>query len=180
MSLFLLGLVMCDGKRSKCYKCDALKTTENTGIIKSGRYKGHFRSRCISCSKLQNKQYGKSDRNKKKRFEYGCSIEGRASLLWSGCKYRASKKFGEIAISKEFVHSLFISQNNRCSLTGIEFSLDPPAEGMNYNPYSPSLDRIDSSKNYTEDNTRLILTCVNIAINEWGLEFLKIWISRLS
>jgi hypothetical protein len=34
----------------------------------------------------------------------------------------------------------------------------------------PSLDRIDNNGGYTHDNVRIVLHCVNIGINEWGVE----------
>jgi len=38
------------------------------------------------------------------------------------------------------------------------------------NPVGPSIDRIDSNKGYTAANCRLVLTCVNMALNDWGLK----------
>ena len=57
-----------------------------------------------------------------------------------------------------------------CELTGLPFDLQYYSEAKN-NPYAPSLDRIDSkNKNYTPDNVRLVLSFINIAINDLGLE----------
>lgn len=36
------------------------------------------------------------------------------------------------------------------------------------NPYSPSLDRIDTSRGYTKDNVRLVVYAVNIMLMDWG------------
>lgn len=53
-----------------------------------------------------------------------------------------------------------------CRLTGIPFNYEWNGPGTN--PYAPSVDRIDSSKDYTRDNVRLILWAVNRALGEWG------------
>ena len=64
-------------------------------------------------------------------------------------------------------------QKGKCELTGLPFDLSTPQNTKN-NPYSPSLDRIDSkNKNYTPENTRVVLSAVNMALNEFGLEVMK-------
>lgn len=59
-----------------------------------------------------------------------------------------------------------------------EISLKLLSKNKKYskNPYSPSLDKIDSKiKEYSESNTRVVLSCVNDALNQYGLEhFLKV------
>lgn len=37
-------------------------------------------------------------------------------------------------------------------------------------PYVVSIDRIDSAKGYEAKNIRLVVSAVNLAMNEWGLE----------
>ena len=83
----------------------------------------------------------------------------------------------EFDLTVDFIIGLFERQQYKCLLTGINFSLEPPADDRAKNPYTPSLDRIDSNRGYTKDNVRLILTCVNIALNEWGDEVLNNWVS---
>lgn len=48
-----------------------------------------------------------------------------------------------------------------CAVTGIMFDLTSRAGSVN--PLAPSLDRIDSRKGYTDNNTRLVLHFVNMA-----------------
>lgn len=54
----------------------------------------------------------------------------------------------------------------KCELTGIPFDLTK--KDWARRPYAPSLDRIDSSGDYTIDNTRMVCCAINIALNEWG------------
>lgn len=50
-----------------------------------------------------------------------------------------------------------------CALTGIKF--DPYERA-----FTPSIDRIDSSRGYTQDNVRVVCLAINYAINEWPIE----------
>lgn len=59
-------------------------------------------------------------------------------------------------------------ENGVCELSGINFDLSSP-NGTAFNPYSPSIDKIDSKKGYTFDNCRVIITALNIALSEYGL-----------
>lgn len=59
-----------------------------------------------------------------------------------------------------------------CELTGYPFDLTPAGVGSRrFN--SPSLDRIDCKRGYTYDNVRVVLTLVNVALNEWGEDVLR-------
>ena len=93
--------------------------------------------------------------------------EGRASLMLSNCKERAKKNKAKVTISWEWiVEKLKIG---KCELSNLSFDFLPASKGY-ANPYAPSLDRIDSkNKNYTPENTRVVLQAVNMAINEHGL-----------
>ena len=94
--------------------------------------------------------------------------KGRASLMLSNCKERAKRHGGKVTIDKNWIIAKL--EIGTCELTGLKFDLKPPKKG-HANPYSPSLDRIDSqNKNYSVENTRVVLQAVNMAINEHGLE----------
>lgn len=62
---------------------------------------------------------------------------------------------------------------DRCEVSGVAFNYDPQPRQTNpyfKHPIRPSLDRIDNALGYTPDNIRVVLHCVNIAVNEWGLD----------
>jgi hypothetical protein len=50
---------------------------------------------------------------------------------------------------------------DKCEATGIPFDNSYEGTFINMNPYAPSIDRIDSNKEYTIDNCRLVLTAFN-------------------
>lgn len=56
----------------------------------------------------------------------------------------------------------------RCEVTGIPFTWENETS-CNTPPYSPSLDRVDSSLGYTKNNVRLVCNCVNTAMGAWGI-----------
>jgi len=94
--------------------------------------------------------------------------DGRATLMLSNCRQRAKKHQAEVTIDKHWIVNKL--KGSVCELTNIPFDFKPTKKG-HANPYAPSLDRIDSSnKNYTPENTRVVLQTVNMAINEHGIE----------
>ena len=96
------------------------------------------------------------------------TLKGKAKIMLSSAKQRFPVK-----ITEEWVAAKL--ETGVCELTGIPFDLNK-SNKYSHNPNSPSLDRIDSSKKeYTEENTRVVLHSVNVALNQFGLEhFLKI------
>lgn len=70
----------------------------------------------------------------------------------------------------DFEKCLARLENNgwRCEITGKAFHFDNPRH-----PLTMSIDRIDSSKPYTEDNIRFVCWWLNCAMGSHGLETLK-------
>lgn len=69
-------------------------------------------------------------------------------------RMRAKAAGLEHNLTKEWARARW---TGKCELTGAEFKL---TKG-NQNAFSPSIDRIDSSKGYTQDNCRIVLWAVN-------------------
>ena len=95
--------------------------------------------------------------------------EYRAERILKGARKRARQKNLEINIDKSFLNELL--KTEKCALTGVPFDFTV-WEGKNTNPFAPSVDRIDSEKGYIKDNVRIVLFCVNSALNSYGLEFM--------
>lgn len=96
------------------------------------------------------------------------SRSGSNSKFWQGERYISKSFFNSIKkcadirsiefdLTIEYLDQLWISQNKRCALSGIELFLNykPPKskEGL---LHSASLDRIDSTKHYCKDNVRWV------------------------
>ena len=105
----------------------------------------------------------------KRHAEQHATIEGRAKKLLNGARSRAKKKNIDFNLTLEWI----IEQLKRgmSPLSGKKFSYELPPHGYNNHPLSPSIDKIDSKKGYTQDNCRIITTYENTAISEYGLEF---------
>lgn len=103
-----------------------------------------------------------------------CSPKGKSHKQWKGCgdisgnfwdsiKRCASGKKGrrepvDFLITIEFAWDLFIKQEGKCALSGLDIVI-------NYNQkegHTASLDRIDSSKGYTEDNVQWVHKDINM------------------
>lgn len=81
---------------------------------------------------------------------------------------RARKEGTEFSLTSDwFIKNFSLGV---CALTGLPFSFNGARRGHKYDPYSPSVDRIDNSRGYHPDNCRVVLTAVNVALNHWGYD----------
>lgn len=104
-----------------------------------------------------------------RKKEYAQSVRGRMMTLICSAKSRARRKGLEFSITVEWACKRHEEQSGRCLLTGVEFDLTGNDDSSRaFKPFSPSLDRIDSKGGYTESNTRLVCTAINLALNHFG------------
>jgi hypothetical protein len=70
-------------------------------------------------------------------------------------------------LDKDDLLGLFIKQEGRCNLTGHPMSWQSRGKQGKGNraPAAPSVDRIDSDKDYTLDNVQMVLQVVNTMKN---------------
>lgn len=87
------------------------------------------------------------------------------------------KRAGEIgkpfSLTETWIYEALIDGGDKCAISGVPFNYDPQPRGIKSHfkhPLRPSLDRIDNKDGYVSDNIRVVLHCVNIGINEWGLD----------
>ena len=73
----------------------------------------------------------------------------------SARKYYAMKKGREFSVDAEFLWDLYLAQNKKCALSGLDISFGPE-------DCTASLDRIDSLIGYTKDNTQWLHKDVNL------------------
>ena len=107
------------------------------------------------------------------RLELRIDLEQRiklVSILKDRCnsaRDRARNSGMKYDIDWKYLLSIY---TGRCALTGIYFDLWGDVGKGKKNPYTVSLDRIDSTRGYTKDNVRLVLWAVNWALSDWGEE----------
>jgi hypothetical protein len=151
---------------------EQLKTCRTCGIekpleefVKNKGSKGGYTHRCMPCEKVWRKQYYSNNKNKitKRNAQYRIdngmwynkSIDHRLRYVIQLGKIRAKKKNIKWDISLKFLKELWDKQKGLCAYSGVPLSFE------DNHPHTISLDRIDSSKEYTEDNVQFVCTIVN-------------------
>ena len=152
-------------KRGDINKSGKLFWAYDTKICcKSGNFKE------IWCSQNSFTKRNKTHRKAVKKFSEtkNNDSKSKAKQLIKGAKQR-----GQVTISLKWLEQKL--ENGICELSGLPFNLINSGK-YSKNPYAPSLDRINANdKEYSTNNTRLVLSCINQALNQYGLEhFLKI------
>jgi hypothetical protein len=144
----------------ECFTCK--QTLDSNFFHKDSRAVSGLSSNCKNC---HNNKYKKSV-IPKSAAKYAATIKGRAKRLIGSAKRRY---YGcDLEITEDWVIKKL--KKGVCEFTGLPFDFNPTKE-FSKNPYSPSLDRIDSkNKSYTPENTRVVLSLVNLALNEFGEE----------
>lgn len=127
----------------KC-KCEC----GNETIVPTSRLKI---GRCKSCGCYRK-------RRKNHRWTGYCDISG---TRISDIRCRAKRKNIEFNLDAKFLWELFIYQNKKCAISGVDLFIDNNA----------SLDRIDSSLGYTKDNVQWVSITVNKMKLDFGLNY---------
>jgi hypothetical protein len=178
----------------KCWKCKTEKPLTNEFFSKDSIDKLGYQKACKVCQKARAKVYNEANKdyfkqknkenykkedNKERYQKYkpaflerrnkqGQSIRGRLYTLLNAAQGRAKKNNLHIDIDLNFLLNLYEQQQGKCKLTNIEFTFINRSSGNNFNPFNPSIDKIDATKGYTKDNVRLVCTIVNLALNTFG------------
>jgi hypothetical protein len=87
--------------------------------------------------------------------------------LARAAKVRAAQRGLVFDLTADYLLQLYRTNGGRCAVTGIPFDMRVERT-TRVRPYGVSVDRIECRGPYTRENVRLILTALNIAINEFG------------
>lgn len=93
--------------------------------------------------------------------------------LYKMYRKRAREIGKPFALTADFIGGELQRVSDKCEVSGVEFNYEPqPRATKPYfkHPLRPSLDRINNAAGYVPGNVRFVLHCVNIGINEWGLD----------
>ena len=119
---------------------------------------------CKSCSaKRTASRYGTPSRFK--------GVGGLSMTHYSAIRNGAERRNIPFEVSIDFLWSLYIKQNGKCALTGVDITLVPKIKNSNvdWDIISASVDRIDSTRGYTEDNVQWVHKEINRFKNSYSL-----------
>lgn len=134
-----------------CYKCLNYKLLDNFDNNNENFYRDKKDRRCKDCKR---EQY-----NKRKNQNRGKKDLNRILLeRFLGLKERSKSKNLEVSITIEDLRNLWILQNGKCALSGINMTYIFN-KGRTFT--NVSIDRVDSKKGYTKDNIQLVCMVVN-------------------
>lgn len=149
-------------------ECSGCKTLQPlSAFYKDKASQGGYRRICKTCYKTREQERKQRVPSAERATSFKkWRRDNRASALVSMARYRAKQKGLPFTLTDEDTARLqWVIDLGRCQVTGIPFNLD---DGKTWD--SPSLDRIDSTRGYTPENTRVVLYCVNVMANLWGEE----------
>lgn len=167
-----------DKKQKACKSCQTARNLVYTQNNKEYfKIKGAERYiKCLEDDPNFNKKRYEADKDGfiTRVAKYRKTIEGTLKGLLNSAKVRSIKKNVAFDINFEFIKEMYKNQNGKCALTNISFTCEPNEIKGRYNKHNISLDRIKSNLGYTKNNVRLVLVCVNLALNAFGDENLEL------
>lgn len=140
----------------------------------------HIHVKCIC--KCGNEVFERLDhlRKEKRNMCYTCSMTEKTgdsctfgnvtSKMLSDLKRGAIKRNLEFSITAEYLWNLFLEQEGRCAISGIDIILEPlyynkckikKREDIDRSKITASVDRINSNLGYTKDNVQWVHKLVN-------------------
>jgi len=171
-SEFYLNKKSPDGLQYMCKPCTQAYRRERYKRIKDQPLRPKEKLRCAVCQELKShtlfgpgnrasgkNSYCRSCANKRARDERK-NTRGRSLAICNRAKQRAKRRGIQYTLDEDRVRA--VMEAGKCEATGLPFDLDDP-----HSPYSPSLDRKDSSKGYTDSNTWVVVLAFNLAKNRW-------------
>lgn len=132
----------------ECKECMTIIQRNQNSTLKNGML-------CIKCHtrKRLEKTGGRPHNYTGNDFFTGSSFAG-----WKSSAKRRGRLW---SVTKKELAEKYIQQNGICALSGITM------ENFSKSKYRPSIDRIDSSKDYSIDNVQFVCSIVNVMKNKF-------------
>lgn len=153
-----------ENKKRVCKKCNKEKFFKDFSfkLEKNGKYYFQYEcSKCLYQTRKQKYKYKIKEYIEKQRYNENFTINGRACKLRNHCKQRAKINNYDFNLTKQLIIDKL--KIGICEKTGIKLILDD----LIYNPYAPSIDRIDNNKGYTNDNIQITCMIYNFCKNKF-------------
>ena len=127
---------------------------------------------CKKCDKTLNIDRFSKNRSRRDGRQPYCKdcivemgVDNILSRMYKGCRNRARKLGVEFSISKSDLIMLNNQQDGRCAVTGVTLNWEPVQRLRGAQRKCPfdrvSIDRIDPTKGYTQDNIQLVTEAAN-------------------
>lgn len=142
-------------KQKTCKLCQLKKPVSHFEVSK-----GYRSNQCRAC-----RQSGKRKRISQSPYAY-------ISNLYNQLSYRR-KKTHDFNITREYLHRLYDKQEGLCAYTGI--TMTHVKDGTGYHLSNISIDRVDNTKGYVEDNIALVCLSTNMMKYTMELKDLVKW-----
>lgn len=134
-----------------------------------GKRDGRFTFDCSECRSLRatirNRSKAKTSIMNERSNR---SINHRLKAILNNIKGRAEERGMEFSVSAQFLENLWMSQNKRCALTDLEMTWELATREIPLTHVS--IDRIDNTKGYTEQNIQLVCFQANIMKQKLSME----------
>jgi len=89
-------------------------------------------------------------------------------ILRSANGSKGNRRIKQLTVTMEEAWKLFLDQNKKCALSGIELTFPKKHKDKQW---TASLDRIDSSKDYTPENVQWVHKHINIMKNSFDQSY---------
>lgn len=143
-----------DGKVVYTCVCECGKTRiVRRSYLLSGRTKSCGCQRAIS-SRITGEKYIHLANEARRKFEGSLGGE-----MWCRILSNAKSRDIEVGVTKKYAWELFLKQDKKCAITGLDLYLDP--HHKNRSKVTASFDRIDSSKGYVVGNVQWVHKTIN-------------------
>jgi hypothetical protein len=113
---------------------------------------------------------GKQPRRVSRRQDYGpeyAALPQWAKIMFHNAKARSRAVDREFSLTTAQFVELVTSADGRCQLSGLKLDTSVQEDGRT-NPFTPSIDRIDSTKGYVDGNCRIVCLMANLMLKTWG------------
>ena len=160
--------------KMKCCRCKNIHSLNDFREIKRGKYEyKKYNSFCNFCDAKRTAVY------KNKKIQ---TIGGKAGFLFNNISRRSKEKGWEIEFNREYIEELYNKQNGRCFYTDEPMNLGyhrDKKDLYSLNFHNISVDRIDSQKGYTMENTVLCCWGINNMKQQLSVDELLYWAERI-
>jgi hypothetical protein len=154
-------------QRLKCFRCERQLPEAQFGVVSRSFILNEQRNRdmrnlialhplCFTCRKQAQGKWTSHPL-------YTAGLDRYWSKRTTSIRTGAQERGILFAIEKEDLLGKYLEQDGKCALSGLQLGwpeLNGSVRGQRY-PLAPSVDRIDSSGNYTLDNIQIVAAAIN-------------------